>query len=62
MDSIKDRNGGYLVDAEEIKKRWKEYIEKTDLKKIYILINLITTVGLSATKSQNFWKVKSSGT
>ena len=33
MDTIKDRNGGYLVDAEEIKKSWKEYIEKTDLKK-----------------------------
>ena len=33
MDTIKDRYCGYLVDAEEIKKSWKEYIEKTDFKK-----------------------------
>ena len=33
MDSIKDRNGGYLVDAEEIKKTSNVYIEKTQLKK-----------------------------
>ena len=25
---IKDKNGGDLVDAEEIKKRWKEYMEE----------------------------------
>ena len=28
MDTIKDRNGRDLVDAEEIKKRWKEYTEE----------------------------------
>ena len=28
MGSIKDRNGRDLVDAEEIKKRWKEYMEE----------------------------------
>ena len=28
MDKIKDRNGRDLVDAEEIKKRWKEYMEE----------------------------------
>ena len=28
MDKIKDRNGKDLVDAEEIKKRWKEYTEE----------------------------------
>ena len=28
MDKIKDRNGRYLVDAEEIKKRWKECAEE----------------------------------
>ena len=28
MGTIKDRNGRDLVDAEEIKKRWKEYIEE----------------------------------
>ena len=28
MGTIKDRNGGDLVNAEEIKKRWKEYTEE----------------------------------
>ena len=28
MDTIKDRNGRDLGDAEEIRKRWKEYIEE----------------------------------
>ena len=28
MGTIKDKNGRDLVDAEEIKKKWKEYIEE----------------------------------
>ena len=28
MGSIKDRNGMALMEAEDIKKRWQEYIEK----------------------------------
>ena len=28
MDTIKDRNGRDLIDAEEIKNRWKEYTEE----------------------------------
>ena len=28
MDTIMDKNGGDLVDTEEIKKRWKEYTEE----------------------------------
>ena len=28
MDMIKDRNGKDLTEAEEIKKRWQEYIEE----------------------------------
>ena len=28
MSTIKDRNGKDLIEAEEIKKRWKEYIEE----------------------------------
>jgi len=28
MDTIKDKNGRDLVDTEEIKKRWKEYMEE----------------------------------
>ena len=27
MDTIKDRNGRDLVEAEDIKKRWKEYTD-----------------------------------
>ena len=28
MSTIKDINGNYLVDGEEIEKRWKEYMEE----------------------------------
>ena len=28
MGTIKDRNGMYLTEAEDIKKRWQEYTEK----------------------------------
>ena len=28
MGSIKDRNGTYLTEAEDIKKRWQEYVEE----------------------------------
>ena len=28
MGTIKDKSGRDLVDAEEIKKRWKEYMEE----------------------------------
>ena len=28
MGSIKDRNGMYLTETEDIKKRWKEYTEE----------------------------------
>ena len=28
MGTIKDRNGMYLTEAEDIKKRWKEYTEE----------------------------------
>ena len=31
MGSIKDRNGMDLTEAEDIKKRWQEYIEEKDL-------------------------------
>ena len=33
MGTIKDRNGRDLVDVEEIKERWKEYMEKKPYKK-----------------------------
>ena len=35
MDSIKDRNGMDLTEAEDIKKRWQEYTEELCKKKIF---------------------------
>ena len=58
MSIIKDRNCRDLVDAEEIKKRWKD-TQKNCTKKI--LMNQITMMVWSATQSQTFWRVKSSG-
>ena len=36
MDSIKDRNGRDLTEAEDIKNRWQEYTEKPIQKKIFM--------------------------
>ena len=58
MDTIKDKNGRDLVDTEEIKKRWKEYMEELYKK---ILMNRITTIVWLVTQSQMFWSAKSSG-
>ena len=41
MDTIKDRNGKDLKDAEDIKKRWQEYTENYTRK---ILMSWITMV------------------
>ena len=35
MNTIKDRNGMDLIEAEDIKKRWQEYIEEL-YRKIFI--------------------------
>ena len=35
MGTIKDRNGMDLTKAEDIKKRWQEYTQKNDTKKIF---------------------------
>ena len=35
MDSIKDRNGRDLTEAEDIKKRWQEYTEELYKKDLY---------------------------
>ena len=50
MVTMKDRNVRDLVDAEEIKKRQKEYTEELVQKKI--LMNWITTMVYSVTQSQ----------
>ena len=36
MGLIKDRNGTDLTEAEDIKKRWQEYIEDLNTKKIFM--------------------------
>ena len=50
MGSIKDRNGMELTEAEDIKKRWQEYIEelyKKDLQ--FSSVQLLSRVQLFAT-------------
>ena len=58
MGTIKNRNSRDLVGAEEVRRRWKEYVEE-----LYknILMNWITMMVWSVTQSQTFWSVKSSG-
>ena len=49
MCTIKDRNGRDLVDAEEIKKRWKEYMEelyKKDLNELDNYDGLVSHPGV----------------
>ena len=58
MGTIKDRSSRDLADTEEIKKRWKEYMEELYRK---ILMNQMTVMVWSVTQSQTFWRVKSSG-
>ena len=52
-----NKNGRDLVDAEEIKKRWKEYME--ELYKT-VLMNWMTTMVWSGTQSQTYQSGKSS--
>ena len=59
MGTIKDKDGRDLVDAEEIKKRWKEYMEevyKKDLKESDYCDSVVSH------PEQTFWSVKPSGT
>ena len=35
MDTIKDRNGMDLAEAEDIKKRWQEYTEELCIEDLY---------------------------
>ena len=43
VGSIKDRNGMYLTEAEDIRKRWQEYIEEL-YKKKNLMTQIITMV------------------
>ena len=56
MDSIKDRNGMDLTEAEDIKKRWQGYTEEL-YKKIFMTSN---HHGVISHLSQTSWNVKSS--
>ena len=58
MGLTKYRNGRDLADAEEIKKRWKEYVGELCKK---TLMNWISTMVWSVTQSQTFWSVQSGG-
>ena len=58
IGTIKDRKSRDLVNAEEIKKRRKEYMEECTKK---TLMSWITMMLWSVTQSQTFWSVKSSG-
>ena len=51
MGTIKDRNGKDLIEAEEIKKRWKEYTEELYNKDLKDLDNHNAVVSHSARRS-----------
>ena len=57
MGTIKNRNSKDLIEAEEIKKKWKEYTElyKKDR------MTQITMMVWSLTQSQTSWNMKSNG-
>jgi len=58
MGTIKDKNGRDLVDAEEINKRWKDYMEELYKKDLNESITMMVWL---VTQSQTFWNAKSSG-
>ena len=45
MDSIRDRNGGDLTDAEDNKKRWQEYTEELKKKRMGRTRDILKKVG-----------------
>ena len=58
MDSIKDRNGMDLTEAEDIKKRWQEYTEELYKKDLHDPDN---NDGVITHLEPDTWNVKSSG-
>ena len=57
MGTIKDRNGMDLTEAEDIKKRWQEFMEVLYKKDLYDPENHDVRV----THLEPYWRVKSSG-
>ena len=58
LKRIKDKHGRDRVDAEEIKKRWKDYMEELCKKDLNESITMMVWL---VTQSQTFWNAKSSG-
>ena len=58
MDSIKDRNGRDLTEAEDIKERWQEYTEQLYKKDLHDQDN---HDGVITHLEPDSWNVKSSG-
>ena len=58
MDTIKDRRGINLAEAEDIKKRWQEYTKELYRK---YLNDLDNHDGVITHLSQTSWNAKSSG-
>ena len=58
LGSIKDINGMDLTEAEDIKKRWQEYIEELYKKDVHYPDNHDSVI---THQSQISWNVKSSG-
>ena len=59
LGSIKDSDSMDLTEAEDIKKRWQEYSEELNKKKV--LMTWITMMVWSLTQSQTSWSVRPSG-
>ena len=58
MSSIKDRNGMDLTEAEDIKKRWQEYMEERNRKDLHDPDN---HDGVVTHLEPDIWSMKSSG-
>ena len=62
MGTIKDKNGRDLVDAEEIKKRWKEYMEelyKKDLNELNYYDGVVSHPEPDILESEVKWALRS---
>ena len=62
MGSIKDRNGMYLTEAEDIKKRWQEYMEELSRKDLHDPDNhddVITNLEPGILESEVKWALES---
>ena len=62
MGTIKDRNGTDLTEAEDIKKRWQEYIEELDKKDLHDQDNhnaVITHLDLDLLECEVKWALES---